>query len=391
MRSIGSWPRPRNGSKASRGIGESAAELGSVARQIRAAQLVDPDDLVAHFPLDGDSTSRASARSTSTGVSEQRVRRAAQAAETASASQFQDGEPQFAPGRIGQAASFDGKRFILGGNIGAFGFQDKFTLAAWIYPTADTGADHHPHERCRGRGRLWPVSEEREGSGQPDSALAGRWSAGRDREADRAQSLAARDDDLRRIADRRGHQDLRGWTTAGARGPSGRRESESFRRETRCGSAGAAARTTGSRARSTMCGFTTWRCRRSMRRSSRRGESIDRDRRASPPAKRNEPQTEKITLYFLEHHAPPRVQQAWRELAERSEAEGAICRESSDRHGDAGARHAARHVPAASRRIRQARRQSHAGSSRRPASAAGRVIRTTGSALRAGWSIRRIR
>jgi len=34
----------------------------------------------------------------------------------------------------------DGKRFVLAGNIGNFGFQDKFTLAAWIYPTAGTGA-----------------------------------------------------------------------------------------------------------------------------------------------------------------------------------------------------------------------------------------------------------
>ena len=41
---------------------------------------------------------------------------------------------------MGQAASFDGKRFIVAGNIGPFGFQDTFTLAAWIYPTAETGA-----------------------------------------------------------------------------------------------------------------------------------------------------------------------------------------------------------------------------------------------------------
>jgi hypothetical protein len=72
-----------------------------------------PHDLVGHLPLDGDLPETA---------------------------QFQDGEPQFVQGRIGQAAGFDGKRFILGGNVGAFGFYDKFTLAAWIYPTEGTGA-----------------------------------------------------------------------------------------------------------------------------------------------------------------------------------------------------------------------------------------------------------
>jgi Protein of unknown function (DUF1553)/Protein of unknown function (DUF1549)/Concanavalin A-like lectin/glucanases superfamily/Planctomycete cytochrome C len=72
-----------------------------------------PHDLVGHFPLDGDLPATA---------------------------QVQDGDPQFVPGRVGQAAAFDGKRFILGGNVGAFGFYDTFTLAAWIYPTNATGA-----------------------------------------------------------------------------------------------------------------------------------------------------------------------------------------------------------------------------------------------------------
>src|SRR5688572_11459403 len=98
-----------------------------------------PYDLVAHFPLDGDVTSLPSARSTSTRVGETgSYGVTAQAAETPVPAQFQDGEPQFAPGRVGRAAGFDGKRFIVAGNIGAFGFQDAFTLAAWIYPTAGT-------------------------------------------------------------------------------------------------------------------------------------------------------------------------------------------------------------------------------------------------------------
>jgi hypothetical protein len=44
------------------------------------------------------------------------------------------------PGRVGQAAAFDGLRYVDAGNVAAFGFYDKFTLAAWIYPTAPTGA-----------------------------------------------------------------------------------------------------------------------------------------------------------------------------------------------------------------------------------------------------------
>ena len=66
--------------------------------------------------------------------------------------------PTLTPGRIGQAASFDGKSFIqFGGDIagfdsygagrGAIGandptvtYDDGYTMAAWIYPTAPNGA-----------------------------------------------------------------------------------------------------------------------------------------------------------------------------------------------------------------------------------------------------------
>ncbi|MBI3472433.1 MAG: DUF1553 domain-containing protein [Candidatus Solibacter usitatus] len=70
------------------------------------------DGLVAHYPLDGD----------------------------AGKAKPQGGDAQFGPGRIGQAAHLDGKRFLDGGNIANFGFYDAFTLAAWIYPAAPTGA-----------------------------------------------------------------------------------------------------------------------------------------------------------------------------------------------------------------------------------------------------------
>ena len=52
----------------------------------------------------------------------------------------QEGEPAFVASRVGQAASFDGKHFLDAGDIAGFGFYDKFTLAAWVYPTAAQGA-----------------------------------------------------------------------------------------------------------------------------------------------------------------------------------------------------------------------------------------------------------
>jgi hypothetical protein len=98
-----------------------------------------PHDLVGYFPLDGDLTGKIAAQPT---LAPPRYASDGNqpADEKLAGAQFQDGQPQFGSGRIGQAASFDGKRFILGGNIGAFGFQDKFTIAAWINPTAGTGA-----------------------------------------------------------------------------------------------------------------------------------------------------------------------------------------------------------------------------------------------------------
>ena len=45
---------------------------------------------------------------------------------------FRDGEPSFGPGVTGNAAVFDGKRFIEAGDVGRFGFNDRFSCGAWV-------------------------------------------------------------------------------------------------------------------------------------------------------------------------------------------------------------------------------------------------------------------
>jgi mono/diheme cytochrome c family protein len=75
--------------------------------------------LAAHFPLDGDLAGVAAGEPI--GVT------------------LEDGVPQFVEGRRGSAAAFDGRRFILGSRGLDIGYDDRFTLAAWIYPTALDG------------------------------------------------------------------------------------------------------------------------------------------------------------------------------------------------------------------------------------------------------------
>ena len=51
-----------------------------------------------------------------------------------------DGSASYAEGITGQAALFDGTGYIQAGDVANLGFFDPFTLSAWIYPTAATGA-----------------------------------------------------------------------------------------------------------------------------------------------------------------------------------------------------------------------------------------------------------
>lgn len=79
------------------------------------------DGLEVHYPLDGSPSGQA--------PDSGRVDSA-----------FVDGSPKFVNGEIGAAASFDGKTFIEAGDVANYGLYDKFTLSAWIYPTATDGA-----------------------------------------------------------------------------------------------------------------------------------------------------------------------------------------------------------------------------------------------------------
>jgi hypothetical protein len=79
--------------------------------------LLDPtpwmpqQDLTAHFALDGSQPKGT----------------------------FHDGDPKRVAGRQGSATAFDGRCFLDAGDVGHFGFYDRFSLGAWVRPTAGHG------------------------------------------------------------------------------------------------------------------------------------------------------------------------------------------------------------------------------------------------------------
>jgi hypothetical protein len=89
--------------------GQQAWERQISAKTPAAKQWFNPRGLAAEFPLDAE-TGRP------------------------------EGAVTYGAGRIGDAASFDGHSFINAGNTANFGYNDKITLAAWIFPTAADGA-----------------------------------------------------------------------------------------------------------------------------------------------------------------------------------------------------------------------------------------------------------
>ena len=83
------------------------------------------EGLSGHFSLDGNlkgwSSSQASRKGKKTKA------------------RFEEGRPEFAAGKIEQAADFDGRRFIDAGDLGNFGFYDRFSLGAWVYASGKQG------------------------------------------------------------------------------------------------------------------------------------------------------------------------------------------------------------------------------------------------------------
>jgi hypothetical protein len=114
-----------NVARAEKAFAELQSELASAqARWEKSVDLAQPvywsltGGLVAHFPLDGDTANLVS--SAKNGV-------------------FKGGRPGFAQGRVGQAARLNGTGYIDAGDVADFGFFDKFSLGAWIYPTDGNG------------------------------------------------------------------------------------------------------------------------------------------------------------------------------------------------------------------------------------------------------------
>jgi hypothetical protein len=100
-------------------IAAAQAEWEKTLPPTPAVQWFPADRLRAHFALDGDTDERSG---------------------QARAAKFQDGSAGYVPGKRGKAANLDGKRYVDAGNVGDFGYYDKFTLSAWIYPLGDRGA-----------------------------------------------------------------------------------------------------------------------------------------------------------------------------------------------------------------------------------------------------------
>ncbi|HEV3024049.1 MAG TPA: DUF1549 domain-containing protein, partial [Pirellulales bacterium] len=113
--------------------------------------------LEVHCPLDGDPANHVPAEGAPRTASQMVATRgepappartkqngqptgeAPEAGPTAEQARFEGRPGAFAPGKLGQAAEFDGSRYIDAGDVGAFGYYDPFSIAAWVRPEGDRG------------------------------------------------------------------------------------------------------------------------------------------------------------------------------------------------------------------------------------------------------------
>ena len=275
-----------------------------------------PRDLVAYFPLDTDVTNQASPRQAPVpAVQLYEPASVPPAIERPAMPQFQGGPASFSSGRIGKAAALDGTRFISAGDVGAFGFQSAFTLAAWIYPTAGTGAivtrtrdveEDTGYGLYLKEGKLqgnlilrWLDDGARVETVQP--IALNRWQhvtmtydGSRTAEGikiyvdGKSQELAVHLDDVNQNFQSR--EPLR---IGGGGGPANRFHGQ-------------------------IDDVRVYNVALSPRHAAvvATGESIS-EIAAMPAATRTEAQAEKISLYFLENQSPPRVRDAWQTLTAR--------------------------------------------------------------------------
>ena len=105
-----------------------------------------PPALEVQYPLDGDPANHAPAAgpgplppkpAATRGeliVSPGKKLVPAEADAHSALARFEGSPGTFVPGKLGQGCTFDGSRFIDAGDVGAFGYYDRFSLAAWINP-----------------------------------------------------------------------------------------------------------------------------------------------------------------------------------------------------------------------------------------------------------------
>jgi hypothetical protein len=283
-------------------------------------------NLLANFPLDGNAEGRYAPAAVKASASEMRQGsgsvtdpKAARAAKVPTPV-FRDGEPQFAPGRVGQAASFDGKRFIDAGAIAAFGSgTDKFSLSAWIYPTAANGAIvTRAVEQPEARGFALYLVE-----GKLQVQMGHRWSA-----------------DAARVETEKG-VDLKRWSHVTLT-YDGSREAEGIKvyvdgqeqkvkvlldalnnayRATEPLRIGAVGAIPQNRFQGSIADVRLYSVALSADEAAILAEPMPINQIAVlSTEKRSKPQTNKIGLYFLEYQAPAEIQQAWRQVGDTREA-----------------------------------------------------------------------
>jgi hypothetical protein len=135
----------------------AAAETAWLKSASLPAQWAPTRGLIAYYPLDGDLTAhldlpkpkptrgRENNPNGNQDVTQENFGRGRGPVTPTTTVPAWRGEAKFAAGMIGQAAVLDGTSYIDAGNVGDFGdeftteLMDKFSLSAWILPTAGNG------------------------------------------------------------------------------------------------------------------------------------------------------------------------------------------------------------------------------------------------------------